>query len=96
MAREAECFSARQEDTDFVFRLKSDAYEVVCVPRHRGRTKPINTLAGGDERRYDENFSTFGVLEMTGYVVGIKTYEGFRILTQTPSLYEKSLCELSR
>ena len=94
MAHEAARFGAQQKDIDLAFRFSGDTYEVVCVPRRRGRAKPLRTLAGGDERRYDRDFTTFGVLEMTGYVVSIKTSGGYRMLTENPSLYERSLYEL--
>jgi hypothetical protein len=88
-------FKKVKRDLDFVFRLDKGAIRAVAIPRVPYKRKPIKTLADGLEKKYDEHFGTFGVLEMAGYLVAVRTKDAFQKIHRNPYLYVESLKELS-
>lgn len=97
MADQVPRFSHIGKRCDFLYRFETNAtFTAVCVPRRPECWEPIGALAGNDREEYKQHFGSFGVLEVAGCIMAIKSEAGFNRLRETPGMCEQALRELSR
>lgn len=87
-------FSHVGKRCDFMYRFDGTRFTSICIPRGLDRLKPVYTLADGKASKYNRSFGGFGVLEMAGCLMAIKSKAALERLGVAPYLYEQALCEL--